>query len=83
VTLENGEVLRIDCSSMQGFVTPVREAETWSTDNISAVSVDGKKGFVDLEMGMNPGRGTFIPTQADVTLLAVDDGLSETVSYDV
>lgn len=81
VTLETDEVLKIDCTCVQGFVSPVTASQSFSTDNIATITYAGKTGFVDLEMGMNPGRGTYVPTQADVSLLAVDAGLSKSASY--
>jgi len=82
LTLKNGEVLRFTCKTVQGFLTPVPEAATpWIADNISIVECEGLKGFCDMEIGVNPGRGSYKPTQDDVTLLAVDEGLSKFIPY--
>jgi hypothetical protein len=82
LTLKGGEKLRFRCETVQGFLTPVPEASTpWIADNISKVTYEGLTGFCDMEIGVNPGRGRYTPTQADVTLLAVDEGLSRSVSY--
>ncbi|MEH6489164.1 DUF7064 domain-containing protein [Hyphomonas oceanitis] len=81
LTLETGEEVRIEASSVQGFMTPVPEAGAASQDHISTFMYNGKTGFLDLELSTNPGRGTYIPTQEDVTFLAVDQGLSASVRY--
>jgi hypothetical protein len=81
LTLENGEKLTLSCNGVQGFLTPVPESQSASSDTLSTLSYEGKPGFVDLELCNNPGRGIYIPTQSDVTLLAVDPGISPCVSY--
>lgn len=80
-TLEDGEELRIETRSVQGFMTPVPEAGSVVQDTISTFTWEGKSGFLDLELCTNPGRGTYVPVQSDVTFLAVDQGLSKSVSY--
>ena len=82
LTLESGEVLRIESMSIQGFMTPLPEAACVSQDHISTFTYNGKTGFLDLELCANPGRGSYVPTQADVTFTAVDQGLSKSVVYD-
>jgi hypothetical protein len=82
LTLEHGEAIRVNCRGIQGFMTPVREAQAVSSDTISTFEYDGHIGFVDLELSTNPGRGTYIPLPGDVTLLAFP-GLSTSVSYEV
>lgn len=82
LTLENGEKIRIETKSVQGFLTPVPEAGCASQDHISTFTYEGKPGFVDLELCNNPGRGTYIPSQADVTFTAVEQGLSNYVPYE-
>jgi hypothetical protein len=83
LTLENGEMLRIETKSVQGFMTPVPGTHNASQDHISTFEYQGKTGFLDLELCTNPGRGEYIPTQADVTFTAVDQGVSKSVLYDV
>lgn len=82
LTLEGGEEVRIESKSVQGFLTPVAEAGCASQDHISTFTYQGMTGFVDLELCNNPGRGTYIPTQDDVTFTAVDQGLSKYVPYE-
>lgn len=81
LTLEDGEEVRIESKSVQGFMTPVPEAQAASQDHISTFTYNGKEGFLDLELCNNPGRGTYIPTQEDVTFTAVDQGISKSVPY--
>lgn len=81
LTMEDGEELRIEARSVQGFMTPVPEAGAGVQDNISVFTWQGKTGFLDLELCTNPGRGTYIPRQSDVTYLAVNQGISATVKY--
>ena len=82
LTLKDGERLRFACQTVQGFITPVPGASTpWIADNISKVFHEGLTGFCDMEIGINPGRGGYLPKQADVTLLAVDEGLSKFMEY--
>lgn len=81
LTLDDGEEVRLDALPVQGFVTPVPEAGCASQDSISTFSYQGKQGFLDLELCTNPGRGTYVPQQDDVTFLAVDQGLTEFVHY--
>jgi hypothetical protein len=82
LALENGETIRIESTSVQGFLTPVPEAACASQDHISTFTYGGKPGFLDLELCNNPGRGTYVPTQDDVTFTAVAQGLSKYVPYD-
>lgn len=81
LTLENGEVLTIETSSVQGFITPVREAESFSQDHISTFSYKDKIGFMDLEHCINPGRGSYVPCESDASLVAVEQGLSDYLEY--
>jgi hypothetical protein len=83
LTLETDEIVRVQCAGVQGFMTPVPEAEAVSSDTIATIDHHGTTGFCDLELSTNPGRGTYLPVQNDVTLLAVDRGLSPTVSYEI
>lgn len=82
LTLESGETIRIESLSIQGFLTPLPEAACASQDHISTFTYNGKTGFLDLELCANPGRGSYVPTQGDVTFTAIDQGLSKTVVYD-
>lgn len=82
LTLESGEELRIETTSVQGFITPVREANSVSQDHISTFIYKDKIGFMDLELCMNPGRGDYIPTRDDVTFVAVEQGLSGFSQYE-
>jgi len=81
LTLESGEAVKIHCEGVQGFMTPVPEAGPASSDTISTFTYGGKTGFLDLELSTNPGRGTYVPTADDLTLLAIEPGLSTSVSY--
>jgi hypothetical protein len=81
LTLENGETLRIETSSVQGFMTPVPEAKSVSQDHISTFVYKGMEGFMDLEHCINPGRGSHVPTQEESSLVAIDQGLSKYVEY--
>jgi hypothetical protein len=84
LTLKEGEKLRFRCETVQGFLHPVPEASTpWVADNISKVWYQDLVGFCDMEIGVNPGRGRYAPTQDDVTLLAVNEGLSAAASYEL
>lgn len=82
LTLDNGEVLRVPCSGVQGFLTPLPETGTLSTDTISTFEYQGMRGFVDLEVTNNPGRGSYLPKSSEVSLLQVDNGLSTSVPYE-
>lgn len=81
LTLENGEEIRIESEAVQGFMTPVLEAGSAVLDHISTFTYEGKTGFLDLEMCNNPGRGTYVPRQEDVTFTAIDQGLSKSVVH--
>ena len=81
LTLENGEKLAIACSGVQGFMTPVPESQSASSDTISTFEYAGRTGFVDLELCTNPGRGTYVPRPEDLTLLAIEPGVSKCASY--
>lgn len=81
LTLASGEKLRIKSTVVQGFLTPLPAGLSHSQDNISVFEYEGQKGFVDLELSTNPCRGSYTPTQCDVSLLAVDQGLSTTRDY--
>ena len=83
LTLETGERVKIHCDGVQGFMTPVPEAGAASSDTISTFTYEGKVGFLDLELSTNPGRGTYVPTPDDLTLLAIRPGLSRSVSYEL
>ncbi len=81
LTLASGEKLRIDSTVVQGFLTPLPAGVSHSQDNISVFEYDGQTGFVDLELSTNPCRGSYTPTQRDVSLIAVDQGLSASQDY--
>lgn len=78
--LETGERLIVPCRAVQGFVTDVSGA-FHSTDTISRVVWNGAVGFCDLEVSNNSHRGSFIPGQADVSSICVDQGLSALGGY--
>ncbi|MDB5972297.1 MAG: hypothetical protein JWQ90_4747 [Hydrocarboniphaga sp.] len=82
LTLDNGEQLRIETKSVQGFMTPVPNTTNASQDHISTFTYEGKTGFLDLELCTNPGRGSYIPVQADVSFTTIDQGLSKSVVYE-
>jgi hypothetical protein len=82
LSLENGEKIRIETKSVQGFMTPVPGTHNASQDHISTFEYQGKTGFLDLELCTNPGRGEYIPVQDDVTFTAIDQGLSNFVRYE-
>lgn len=81
MTLASGEKLRVEAKVVQGFLTPLPALGTHSQDNISVFEYEGQTGFLDLELSTNPGRGTYIPSQRDVSFLAVDEGLSPAADY--
>lgn len=82
-TLEDGEVLKVDCSGVQGFMTPLPEHGSASSDTICVVEYGGARGFCTLELCNNPGRGSYIPRQSDLSLLAIEQGMSATANYSV
>ncbi|KCZ92146.1 DUF7064 domain-containing protein [Hyphomonas johnsonii] len=83
LTLERGDEIEVNATPVQGFLTPLRDIGCATQDHISTITHSGLRGFADLEFCNNPGRGTYIPTQDDVTFLAVDQGLSRSVDYDL
>jgi hypothetical protein len=82
LTLDTGEEIRIECQAIQGFATPVPEAQSLASDTICTFVYEGSPGFLDLELCNNPGRGTYIPTADDLALLATD-GLSASVPLEI
>lgn len=83
LTLASGEKLTIQSTVVQGFLTPLPGVLCHSQDNISVFEYEGHTGFLDLELSTNPCRGTYTPTQADVSFLAVAPGLSASETYDL
>lgn len=83
MTLETGEQLKIECRGLQGFMTPVPEAGSVTSDTLATFTYQGKSGFLDLELCNNPGRGNYIPSQGELSLLAIDAGISATTSYEL
>ncbi len=83
LTLETGEEVRIQCQSVQGFMTPLPDTNCATSDTISTFEYEGKTGFLDLELCNNPGRGIYIPTTEDLTLLAINCGVSKSASYEI
>lgn len=81
LTLEDGEEIRIESTSVQGFLTPVPEAQSVSQDHISTFTYNGKTGFLDLEFCTNPGRGAYVPVQSDLTFGVIEQGLTKSVVY--
>lgn len=73
ITLNNGEVLEVECRGIQG-------RGGLFSDTIAEITYAGKTGFVDLELQNNPGRGTHMPQPHELTLLA-PPGLTKCVSY--
>ncbi|WP_146049677.1 hypothetical protein [Novosphingobium sp. HII-3] len=83
MTLKSGEKITIESKVVQGHLTPIPAIGSFSQDNISTFEYNGKTGFVNLELSTNPGRGSYIPKQTDVSFLVVDDGLSKTAVYEL
>lgn len=81
LTLDNGDEIRIESTSLQGFVSPVPEANAAVLDQISTFEWEGRTGFLDIEYCNNPGRGTYIPRQSDLTFSAFDEGLTPASIY--
>lgn len=73
LTLDDGEVLEVECRGIQG-------RGGLFSDTIAEITFAGKTGFVDLELQNNPGRGVHAPTAEELTLLA-PPGLTRCVDY--
>jgi len=69
----DGEEFVLECTPIDGVVFV--QHEVVSMDNICAVSVDGRRGFCDLELSTNPRGGTRPLTLA--LGAALQDGLTE------
>lgn len=80
LTLADGGDLVIPCSGVQGMLSNVHDL-FFATDTISTVDWNGAKGFCDIEVSNNPGRGSYIPTPADVSRICASKGLSAFVPY--
>lgn len=81
VVLQSGEEIRIPIEAQQAFMTHLTPSDESIIDTISTIDYKGKKGFCDLTHWTNPGRGSYKPTQDDLTLTAVDLGLSKSVQH--
>lgn len=82
VDLESGETIRIPITAQQAFMTHLTPADDSVVDTISIIEYGGVTGFCDLTHWTNPGRGGYKPSQEDLTLTAVDRGLSKSVVHE-
>jgi hypothetical protein len=75
LTLESGEVIRLDCDVAQshGGYTP-----GISFNSVGTFTMGGKRGFCDFSASGNPGRAEHLPAEEEVSLTAVQAGLSPT-----
>lgn len=77
-TLASGEKIQIPGITRQCFMSPLPLGKTFISDNITEITYNGKKGFSDVEMTPNPGRGEYVPSpEFDVTPMALVSGLSK------
>jgi hypothetical protein len=83
LTLDSGEVIRLKCEALQGFMSKAMGPTKFLTDTICRVECNGHVGFCDIEMCPNPLRGTYIPTAADGSLLQIGAGLTRSSNYEV
>jgi hypothetical protein len=75
LTLESGEVLRVDCDIAQshGGYTP-----GISFNSVGTFTMAGKRGFCDFSASANPGRAEHLPDAQEATLTVIEAGLSPT-----
>lgn len=75
ILLKSGERLSIAMTPVDGVVHDWRETYI-TADNIGRATYGHLSGFCDLELSINPQRGTYAPTAADLVRLAAVNGLS-------
>ncbi|WP_103729896.1 hypothetical protein [Novosphingobium sp. HII-3] len=78
LTLESGEVVRIDCDIAQshGGYAPGS-----AFNSVGTFVRDGKRGFCDFSVYANPSRAEHIPLAEDVSLSTIQAGLSPTADH--
>lgn len=75
VTLESGEIIRLDCEVIQSYAGL---APGFTSHQLGAFTYEGKSGFCDFVLTANHSRGEHYLTSDEVTHPAVDIGLSRT-----
>jgi hypothetical protein len=81
MTLASGEIVAVDATAVQGFLSAL--PPTFATSTIAAVEYHGEAGFQNIEMCPNPGRGTHVPGEEEGSLLALTTGLSDSTDHGV
>jgi hypothetical protein len=79
MTLASGEVVTVEATAVQGFLSAMPPA--FATCTIAEVEYDGHRGFQNLEVCPNPARGSHVPGDEEGSLLALHTGLSDTTDH--
>ena len=75
ITLPDGEILTIDTETLDGFVHLYGD-DYVTGDHLSVARCGDLTGFADLEASVNPARGSYVPSPADLVSAALENGLS-------
>lgn len=80
MALEDNRQLVIKGSAAQGYVSKP-EGILVCTHTLMDVEYNGKKGFTVLDSTNAPRKGTYLPSQEDLSLALTDEGLSDSADY--
>ena len=81
--LEDGSHVDLGGHPVQGFLTiwPDGMDSTVVSQNLVEVEQDGVRGMSNFECTIQPRKGSYIPTEKDVSLTRLRDGLHDTADY--
>lgn len=82
-TLEDGSHVDLTGNAVQGFLTvwPDGLDNTVVSQNVVEVEKDGVFGMSNFECTIQPRKGEYVPTEQDVNLTCIRDGLLDAADY--
>lgn len=69
--------LTLDCTPVQGFIHRLVPGAFMATGHTSVVEAEGKLGFCDLAVALNPYHGSHLPTDKETLITCSQEGLGD------
>ena len=81
--LEDGSHVDLSGDALQGFLTvwPDGMDNTVVSQNLVEVEQDGVRGMSNFECTIQPRKGAYVPTEKDVSLTRIREGLHDAADY--
>ncbi len=76
------ETISLKCTPIQGFVHRLVPGAFMATGHTSIVECEGKQGFCDFAVALNPYHGAHLPTEKETVTTCSQDGLSDFQPHD-